>query len=188
MKSKVLVLVLVSTLLSGCLGFKDYLVESDYSYRSNFKKYGSYDFLIEANPEFVNEVTKPILEEAIKYRMKLMGYKHTDKSPDLLVYYKIFDEDLKYQGYNQPDINQWLKSENEEEPYDAVKYQLRNGTLLIQMVDNKRRSTVWQGYASGLQQTPFTSNDRILKNAVISIFDKYRVFVEGENLPNEKQD
>jgi hypothetical protein len=122
-----------------------------------------------------SSMSNPIIEKEIRNRLELHGYKMTQKKPSLLVFHKIYYKDFKFQGYNQPEVNKdnWIPKEEltEEEGYDPVKYQLKEGTLLIQLVDTKRDITVWQGYASGV------FDEKAL--AVRSIFDKYGFFADG---------
>ena len=124
-------------------------------------------------------MSNPILAKAIKSRMELQGYKMTQKKPSLLVFYKVYYKDLKLQGYVQPEIDSWVKNEDDEAKYDPVKYSLREGTLLIQLVDARRNNTVWQGYASGVFDEKSLNDEKYLKRAVRLVFDKYRLFARG---------
>ena len=60
-----------------------------------------------------------------------------------------------------------------------MKYNLRQGTLLVLMYDRERKKSIWQGYASGVFGDSFYSDKRYLQGAVRSIFDQYKVFAEG---------
>ncbi|MDX2303116.1 MAG: DUF4136 domain-containing protein [Microscillaceae bacterium] len=184
MKKNFLLIFMVSVLFTGCHSFHDYVVESDYSYKSNFKKYKTYGYMIESNPDPYTTQNTELIRKSVDFRMKLLGYKFSDKKPDLLLNYKIFNSNFEFQGYNQLKIEDWLKQEEEDEEYDPIKYKLSNGTLLIQFVDNRRRSIVWQGYASGINPSSYASNDRIIRNAVISIFDQFKVFALGYSIEN----
>lgn len=164
-------------LLTGCFNQNKFLVETDYSYQGNFKKYTSFNFVDATHLESDSNLNYSHIKEAIKYQMEIHGYKFSEKKPSLLIFYKVFDNNLTYQGYFQPELKEWIKGENEDEGYDPVKYKLTNGTLLIQFVDAKKHQSIWQGYASGLNT--LANSDKYMKNAVRSIFDKYRMFVEG---------
>lgn len=166
-------------LLVGCFAQRDYIIDYDYSYLGKFKSYKTFGFMNNGENEIDSAEMNPIIAEAIKYRLEIQGYKYTDKKPNLLVSYKIFYKDLRYRGYNQPDIENWVKRDNEEEEYNPIKYNLREGTLLITMFDRQQRHTVWQGYASGLFGSTNDNNKRYVKRAVRSIFDRYRFLAEG---------
>jgi len=56
---------------------------------------------------------------------------------------------------------------------------MKTGTLLIQLYDRKQEKLIWNGYATHLYGTIQYNNERQLRNAVISILDKYRFFADG---------
>lgn len=165
-------------LLSSCLGYKELPVEYDYSYMGNFKKYRTFDIMRPvgmADSTMVNEV----IERSILSRMKFLGYRQTDHRPHLIIGFKMFKDSLNFNGYNQPDIEEWAKSQNENLDYETQKYHLNTGTLLIQFFDRRQNRSIWQGYATTLYGGIDFHNDRHMKNAVISILDKYRFWADG---------
>ncbi|MCE2936406.1 MAG: DUF4136 domain-containing protein [Cyclobacteriaceae bacterium] len=165
-------------LAAGCLGYKELPVEYDYSYRGNFKRYRSFDIM---KPIGVSDTTmyNGVIERSILSRMKFLGYRQTDNRPNLLISYKMFGDSLRFNGYIQPDIEEWVKTQNVDLDYDAQRYNLKTGTLLIQFYDRKQNRSVWQGYATTMYGDIDFGNDRHLRNAVISILDKYRFWAEG---------
>ena len=164
---------------SSCLSYEKYVVESDYSYLGKFKRYQTFDFLHDANYNHLESAQDTTLRNAIATRMKLQGFRQNDRNPNLLVTYKIFYDDFAFQGYQQPELEQWIKYEDDELEYDPVKYSLRQGTLLIIFLDRKKETAVWQGYASSLFGNQQFDNERYLKRAVRNIFDQYRLFADG---------
>jgi hypothetical protein len=182
-----LVSVLILIVASGCFNFREYVVEADYSYYGKFKKYKSFNFLNYTNPDVDASMKNPVIEEAIKSRLELQGYRLTEDKPSIIVSYKLFNDNFRFQGYEQPDIEEWTKrGAKEDEQYQPVKYDLKEGTLLILLWDNEREKAVWQGYASGLFGNPYMNDERNLRRAVRSIFDKYRFFAEGFMVNNEE--
>jgi hypothetical protein len=169
---------LLLVLLTSCLGYKELPVEYDYSYKGNFKKYRTFDIMKPAGPadsSMVNEV----IEKSIVARMKFLGYKQSNNRPHLIIGFKMFNDSLRFNGYNQPDIEEWVKSQNAEIDYDPQKFSLKTGTLLIQMYDRRQNRSIWQGYATTMYGSIDFNNSRHLRNAVISILDKYRFWAEG---------
>lgn len=176
--------------LSACMNLYDHKVESDYSYSGNFKKYRTFNFIGLKNNETDSSKFNPFVENAIKSRMEIQGYRFNQNKPDLLVSYKLFYEDLLLKGYNQADITEFIETgrifdedetydpNNEKREYDPVKYNLKKGTLFIVLIDKKKNRAVWQGYASGVLENT-VKNEAYLKSAVRSIFDRYKVFTEG---------
>ncbi len=170
--------ILLIAILSSCLGYKELPVEYDYSYKGNFKKYRSFDMM---RPAGVTDSTmmNEIIESSIVSRMKFLGYKNTESRPHLIIGFKMFKDSLRFNGYNQPDIEEWARSENENLNYDPKKLSMKKGTLLIQFYDRRQNRSIWQGYATTLYGDIDFDNQRQLRNAVISILDKYRFWAEG---------
>ncbi len=170
--------VLVLILFASCLGYKELPVEYDYSYRGNFKKYRTFDIM---RPVGINDTTmiNEMVEKSIVSRMKFLGYKQTDTRPHLIIGFKMYNDSLRFNGYDQPDIEEWMKSQKEDIQYDAKKMDLKTGTLLIQFFDRRQNRSIWQGYATTLYGSIDFNNERHLRNAVISILDKYRFMAEG---------
>jgi hypothetical protein len=159
-----------------------YVVESDYSYQSDFKKYKNFAVINRVAVDRDSSMANPVISREIEDRMRLQGYKSVQKKPNLLVFHKIYYDDLLFQGFRQPEMEAWVKAEvNEEEDakYDPTKYDLKKGTLLIQMVDSRNHHVVWQGYASGLFSENSPKGSKFFRKAVRSIFDQYRAFAEG---------
>lgn len=175
---KFLYIPLAAIVLTSCLGYKELPVEYDYSYRGNFKNYRTFDIMHPvglADSSMINSV----IEKSIISRMKFLGYKQSDHRPHLIIGFKMYNDSLTFNGYNQPDIEEWVKGQREELDYDRQKYDLKTGTLLIQFFDRRQNRSIWQGYATTLYGSIDFQNSRHLKNAVISILDKYRFWAEG---------
>jgi hypothetical protein len=177
-------------LFASCLGYKELPVEYDYSYKGNFKKYRTFDIMKPAgvvDSSMMNEV----IEKSIVSRMKFLGYRQVSTKPHLIIGFKMFNDSLKFNGYNQPDIEDWMRNQKEDMNYDPQKFNLKTGTLLIQFYDRRQNRSIWQGYATTMYGSIDFHNNRHLKNAVISILDKYRFWAEGfiengSNLAHEK--
>jgi hypothetical protein len=175
---KLYVPALLLVLLTSCLGYKELPVEYDYSYKGNFKKYRTFDIMRPiglADTTMVNE----IVEKSIVSRMKFLGYRQSETRPHLIIGFKMYNDSLRFNGYDQPEIEEWIKSQDEDIAYEARKLDLKTGTLLIQFFDRRQNRSIWQGYATTLYGSINFNNERHLRNAVISILDKYRFMAEG---------
>lgn len=169
---------IVLVLAGSCLGYKEMPVEYDYSYKGNFKKYRTFDIMRPAGLADSSMINATI-ERSILSRMKFLGYKQTDSKPHLLVSFKMFSDSLRFNGYNQPEIEQWISNSREDIAYDPKKLQMKSGTLLIQFYDRKQNRSIWQGYSTELYGSINFNDNRTLRNAVASILDKYRFWAEG---------
>lgn len=175
---KFVYLPLLILFLSSCLGYKELPVEYDYSYRGTFKKYRTFDIMRPSGVED-STMTSKLIENSILSRMKFLGYRQSERRPHLLIGYKMFTDSLRFNGYIQPEIEEWVKTQDGTLNYDPLKYNLKSGTLLIQLFDRRQNQSIWQGYATTLYGGIDFQNQRHLKNAVISILDKYRFWADG---------
>ncbi len=173
-------LLILVLFLSSCFGYNEYLVESDYSYYGKFNSYKTFNFMSSALNESDSSMQNDVVENAIRIRLQQQGYRLNENKPNLLVSYKLFYKNFDFNGYNQPDINDWVRRENESEKYNPITYSLREGTILVLLFDRKKEKSVWQGYASGLfgdEENPQVEKN--LKRAVRSILDRYQFLAEG---------
>jgi hypothetical protein len=164
--------------LAACSGLKEMPVEYDYSYKGRFKHYRTFDMIKPAGQQDPT-LDNPVVQSYIVSRMKFLGYRQTDHKPHLLISYRIFPDSLMFTGYIQPEIEQWIKSPNENLSYDRKKLDMKTGTLVIQFFDRRQGRTIWQGYATATYGPIDYASNRHLRNAVISILDKYRFWAEG---------
>ncbi len=162
---------------TSCLGYKELPVEYDYNYNGNFKKYRTFEIMASTLGEPFE--TNEVIEKSIISRMKFLGYNRSVKRPHLLIAYRIFNDSLSYRGYNQPELENFLKTYKNNLDYTPTHLDLRSGTLAIYFIDYKYNRTVWQGYAVGLSNSMDYTSTRQLRNAVISILDQYRVWADG---------
>lgn len=180
MKAIFSVAMLALLFMASCMGYKEFPVESDYSYEGDFRKYKSFNFLDTKSSGADSSIQNDIIESSIRARMELQGYDFNEDDPRLLVSYKIFYDSLFFTGYDQPDLEMFIEYEESiDQEMDPVKYNLREGTLLVLIYDRERKKSIWQGYASGVFGNQYFSDKRYLQGAVRSIFDQYKVFAEG---------
>jgi hypothetical protein len=185
-KAYPLLAIALLAVFGSCMNESRFLVEYDYSYKGNFKKYNSFCFVDNGSAdERDTTMSNPIIQDAVRKQLELHGYRYNQRKPSLLVSYKIFKDDLRFQGFNQPEIENWISTEDEEVKYDPIKYSMMQGTLVVQLLDAKKHQTVWQGYASGIFNDQTLTSDRYLRRAVRSIFDKYRLFADGYIIENK---
>jgi hypothetical protein len=180
MKTKFYLIISLALFMTSCFGSRDYIVESDYSYSGNFKKYKTFNFLDHQRFDLDSLIPEDLIMQSIKSRMSILGYEHSETKPNLLIAFRLFYNDFTFNGWSQPEIELWLEEEGYiEEEFEEVKYKMKEGTLMIFLLDRKQKKAVWQGYNSGLINVNALDNERFIRGSVRLIFEKYRVFAEG---------
>ena len=187
MKSIITLLVGGMLALSGCASMREARVDSDYSYRGNFRHYRTYDFVTGSGITADTSRLGQSLREAIEQRFRAQGYRRANRRPDMLVNFRVYEGDMRFHGFDQEDLSQWIKrnvEENDETPedqrhgYQPVRLLLAEGTLLVTLIDVKSNRAVWNGYASGVTVPEGPMGEIVLKRSVRSILDRYRIFTE----------
>jgi hypothetical protein len=186
----------LALLLSSCFTAREGRIESDYSYAGNFRHYRTFAFLqgVDGAAPDSAATLDATVRDAIQTHLRAQGYRLNARRPDLLISYRVFDGAMRFTGYNQPELTQWMRKEtveDEETPtderqgYDRVRYLLNDGTLLITLIDHKNGRAVWQGYASNVTARQGVQASIIMRRAVRSIFDRYRVLSEDYQQDNQ---
>lgn len=166
----------LSLFLFGCFSYRELPVEYDYSYKGRFDKYRSYNFITSPS---IAKLDTNLIQASIEKHMQFLGYKRRQKKPDLLLNYTVYFDSLKFRGYLQPDINEWMKRKDRTLDYDQTQIEMTQGTLLIQVFDRKQSASIWQGYATDEYRSLNFSDYQQVRNAVRSILNKYQFFADG---------
>ena len=187
MKSTIMLLLLAGLALAGCMTTREARVESDYSYRGNFRHYRTYDFVTGSGLTADSSRLGQSLREAIQQRLLAQGYRLAKRRPDMLVNFRVYQGDMKFHGFQQEDLSVWIKrniEENDDTPkedrqgYQPVRLLLAEGTLLVTLIDVKTNRAVWTGDAAGGTVPEGPMGEIVLRRSVRSILDRYRIFTE----------
>jgi hypothetical protein len=192
MKKSALFLTSLAILFSACLSQKDYIADYDFNYAGNFKRYKTYGFV---NNPFPDSTSYHLaIEKTIANRLGSQGFKLQDEKPDILINYKVFLDEVKYRGYEQPDFDYWVerrsdieeKTEEEEkkdrekdENYNQVKFTENKGMLVIFVIDNKRGNTIWQGYTPASFDFYSPEVNTELTKATYRVMDQFKVLTRN---------
>ena len=187
MKPIIALLLLAGLVLAGCMTAREARVDSDYSYRGNFRHYRTYDFVTGSGLTADSSRLGQALREAIQQRLLAQGYRMAKRRPDMLVNFRVYQGDMHFHGFAQEDLSVWIKrniEETDETPadqrqgYQPVRLLLAEGTLLVTLIDVKTDRAVWNGYASGVTVPEGPMGEIVLRRSVRSILDRYRIFTE----------
>jgi hypothetical protein len=167
-------------------------VGADKSFTANINDYRTYAWAtdidkIPSNKVFVgtngvlifnNESARKKIKDAIAYELDARGYKRQSDSADMIVTFQVLEQAGQLQTYNG---YQMLNG-----GFDSVRtpenVQITNvdpGTLIINIIDRRSGSVAWQGYASGILKPDMINDQSKIRDAVKSIFDKFKYKVNG---------
>jgi hypothetical protein len=159
--------------LAGCASGPDIRVDKDPATdMSAYKTFGYFDELATDNSRYSSIVTTH-LKQATRRELERVGYTYDEASPDLRVNFFVNVVDKTqirstptptagFYGYRAGYYGAWGAY-----PYDVDTVDYKAGTLAVDLVDQSRKSLVWQGVAEGkvpdkALQNPGAAIDRVV--------------------------
>lgn len=162
--SPILMLILAGMFLVSCNTVR---VTYDYDRATDFNTYKTYNFHQKGIEKLeLNDLDKRRILSAIEAQMSAKGFTKSD-NPDLYINIlasskqKINIDNGYYGGY-------WG-------PYGGPSrvYQYTSGTIILDMIDNKRNILIWQGAGSGLNVSDLDTKADDIPKAIGEILMKF---------------
>ncbi|HYG19977.1 MAG TPA: DUF4136 domain-containing protein [Ohtaekwangia sp.] len=180
MKKKSFMLSLLMIGIISAINAQEITVKGDRELGTDFGQFKTFYWASQVDQEldpgmyFLNDlVFKSDVRAAVQAEMEGLGYRLEPASPDLIVNFRAFDEEVRIKSYADYGDGYWGASEMRDVS-DTTSYVVEPGTLLISLVDRKKGSLVWQGFASGLiDNNTFIKDEGKIREAVNLIFDEY---------------
>jgi archaellum component FlaG (FlaF/FlaG flagellin family) len=126
----------------------------------------------------VNDVNQPTsllnekaIKEEVEKQMQIRGYVAREEDADVLISIAVYDKNLQLTEVNKV----YVGIPEGKEKVDIHQNNLKNGTLVITMIDRNTQRVFWTGHASRIFGKYKSLEDRELKNITRTIFDDYRV-------------
>ena len=175
MKATFLVVLCYAMLIVGC--GPTIRVQSDYDKDVNISGSKHYSWLSEeaieekgVNPLYYNELTDKRVRQAVDKQLKAKGFILSDTAKRLVLHYHIVVEE---KAASLPNVvphfytDYWLKQ-------NASVYPYKQGTLIIDLMDNTNNALVWRGWATGVIEDVVNGNpEGAINLAVQKIFTRF---------------
>ncbi len=168
-------------LLSACSRQANVVtVDADKKLNTDFSQYKSFTWASQVDSKldpgfyFLNDLElKDRIRNAVSYELEARGYAVNRQSPDLIVNFRVFDKATTIKGYTGYGTT-YFGAEEVREPEDAKTFEVKAGSIILNLIDKKSGQVVWRGLASGLTNANgFDRNENKVKEAVKLMFDKY---------------
>jgi hypothetical protein len=185
MMKKALLLLAISAVLFTTSCVSNFTASADYDKKTDFTQYKTYSVL-PWNPQVstsIQESPKTKLYQALRNEMDKRGYTHVEKGGDLAVGLSVLvEEKVEYRSDGTVNYNVGYGyygyggyGMGYSTPTTIREYDYNEGTIIIDIFDEKQKQMVWQGYGQDrLDDVPHKNESKIdtyLKN----IFYKYPV-------------
>ncbi len=133
-------------------------------------------------------LTEQTVRTTVNEELSSEGWKQTQNSPDILLSYDVFVENAIKESSNpvysrsqtryyfNPYTRRWsgIYFPSQFLGYDNDRYQTKEGTLTITMMDSKTDKVIWQGWTtSEVDNKNLTSKE--IENSIKTIFRKFDV-------------
>ncbi len=185
MKKILLVAALSLTVFSACKtsskmsGTQHVTVDTEKKLNTDFSKYKTYAWASQVDNKldpgfyFLNDLElKARIRDAVKYEMDARAYTFQRQSPDLIVNFRVFEKPTKIQGYTGYGTTYF--GNEVREPEDATTFDVKAGSIVVNLVDEKTGQVVWRGLISGLtNDNGFDRSQNKIKESINLIFEKY---------------
>jgi hypothetical protein len=123
------------------------------------------------NPIHYNELNDKRIKSAIREQLSKRGYKSTSENPDLILHYHIIVKDqttvvTEPFGYSYSPY--WSRM-------NTSLYSYKEGTLILDLMDNKTKNLIWRGWAITDVRDSYTPKEveELTKKVVSKIFRKF---------------
>ena len=127
--------------------------------------------IVEDADQQASPLDETVIKEEVKKQMEIRGYVVQNKDADVLISITVYDKNLRLTEVNKVDVG---VSEGKEK-LDIHQNNLKNGALVITMIDRNTQKVFWTGHASKIFGKYKPLRDRDLQNITRAIFDNYRV-------------
>lgn len=168
-------IIILGGLLFSCAGSNS-LVKTDFDKDVDFTKFKTFywaediDNNKEGHPLLNNSLNTKRIKAAIASEMEGRGYVLSSENPDLLVNFNIvLEEKTEYRTVpNTMGYRYWMGRD------DVRPYKYKEGTLIIDLVDQDEKQLVWQGYSSGIMKEKARAIEESIRASISLIFSEYR--------------
>lgn len=112
-----------------------------------------------------------VIREEVEKQMEIRGYVADNNDADVLISIAVYDKNLRLTEVSKV----FVGVPEGKEKVDIHQNNLKNGSLVITMIDRNTQKIFWTGYASKIFGKYKSVKDRDLKNITRAIFDNYRI-------------
>ncbi len=169
MKS-IFVATIVVGMMAGSCTREQISVKANNDFHAENTENQTFTIVEDANQQ-ASPLNETVIKEEIEKQMEIRGYSERNKNADVLISIAVYDKNLRLTEVNKV----YVGVPEGKERVDIHQNNLKNGTLVITMIDRNTQKVFWTGYASKIFGKFKSLRDRDLQNITRAIFDNYRV-------------
>lgn len=169
MKS-IFVATIVVGMMAGSCTRQQIFVKANNDFHDKNTENQTFTIIEEANQQ-ISPLNETVIREEVEKQMGIRGYVVGNEDADVLISIAVYDKNLQLTEVNKVDVGVPEGTQR----IDIHQDNLKNGTLVITMIDRNTQKVFWTGYASKIFGRYKSLRNRDLQNITRAIFDNYRV-------------
>ena len=122
---------------------------------------------------FNNASARKMIKDTVKYQLDAKGYKMDRNNPDVLVSLSVLEQPGELQtvnGYVTLSTGEKVRTK------DNISYtEVKPGTLIVNLINAKTQSVIWQGFVSGILQADDLADQVKVRQAVSTVFSQFKL-------------
>ncbi len=176
---KSLIIAAAMLLMASLTQAQNVTVDAEKKLNFDFSKYKTFAWASQVDNKldpgfyFLNDLElKQRIRDAVKSELEGRGYKYQRRAPDLIVNFRVFEKPTTIKGYTGYGTTYFGKELRD--PEDQKTFDVKAGSIIVNLIDVKTGQAVWRGLASGItSDNGFDRDQNKIKQAVNLIFEKY---------------
>ncbi len=122
------------------------------------------------------QLEEKMIQNAIIYEFDVLGLDLQENNPDLMIYYRVIDKKA-----NQPQRTADTATSDRSGMADTLK----EGTLMVSVVDSKQGKAVWTGYVKDALQpnSELREQQKNIRQSISAAMDTFAARVNFDNIP-----
>ena len=186
MKKTIMLTAILVVMAASVTLAQNITIDADKKLNTDFSKYKTYTWASQVDSEldpgfyFLNDLAlKKRIRDAVRFAMEGRGYTYNRQKADLLVNFRVFDQPATIKGFTGYGTSYFGTGEVRS-PEDATSFNVKAGSIILNLIDKKTGQVVWRGLASGLTNTNgFDRDENKIKQAINLMFENYNQRADG---------
>ena len=166
----IFVAIIVVGMMAGSCTREQVLVKANNDFHAGNTKNQTFTIVQDAAQQ-ASSLDETAVREEVEKQMEIRGYIVRNNDADVLISIAVYDKNLRLTEVNKV----YIGVPEGKEKVDIHHQKLKNGVLVITMIDRNTQKVFWTGHASKIFGRYKSLKERDLKNITRAIFDNYRI-------------
>lgn len=165
---RIVLVAMMLLMVLGLVGCASVNVNSAYDPGTKFDTYDTYNWIETPaqNPTNQNPPVAENIQTAVNLELESKGYSVDPVSPDFLVALHAANRSVNVQSWGYFTRRPWYRNAAEVQ-------KIKDGTLIIDIIDAKSKEMVWRGTAVGVMDGDFVNRDQQVEQVIDQVMANF---------------